>query len=305
MTQEWSMNQAENISLDTAVGRRTGLRWRRESAPRVLCLHGWLDNAASFIPLAPLLGKLDIFALDFPGHGRSDHRHPTARYHFVDYLWDVEAALNALQWQECHLIGHSMGAAVAAVYCAGAPERIRSMVMLDTLGPISVTAESSTDRLRRSLFRSRMEKQPPRQYSSIDDMVAARRRYSDLSEAGARLICDRSAHKVADHYEWTNDPALNWISSLVMTNEQALNFLQNIEPPVLSMIATHEAPWSSSAKLEERRRIIAHGRHETITGHHHFHMDEPEKIAETIESYILANDGPTESREKHEQTHKS
>jgi pimeloyl-ACP methyl ester carboxylesterase len=173
------------------------------------------------------------------------------------------------------------------------------------MGPISVTAESSADRLRRSLFRSRMEERPARQYPSIDDMVAARRKYSDLSETGARLICDRSAHRVADHYEWTNDPALNWISSLVMTNEQALNFLHNIESPVLSMIATHEAPWSSSAKLEERRQIIAHGRHETISGHHHFHMDEPEKIAETIESYILANDRPTSgpNRGKNEQTH--
>jgi pimeloyl-ACP methyl ester carboxylesterase len=284
------MNPAEDIRLDTPVGRRAGLRWRRESAPRVLCLHGWLDNAASFIPLAPLLGKFDVFAMDFPGHGHSDHRHPTARYHFIDYVWDVEAVLNALEWEECHLIGHSMGAAVAAVYTAGAPERIKSLIMLDTLGPISVTAESSADRLRRSLFRNRMDKQQPRQYDSIDDMVAARRRYSDLSETGARLICDRSAQKVEDHYEWTNDPALNWVSSLVMTNEQALDFLRNIEPPVMTMIATHEAPWSSSAKLEERKRVIDHGRHETITGHHHFHMDEPEKIAKTIESYILDND---------------
>jgi pimeloyl-ACP methyl ester carboxylesterase len=239
-----------------------------------------------------LLEKLDLFALDFPGHGRSDRRHPTARYHFIDYLWDVEAVLNELQWQECHLLGHSLGAAVAAVYSAGAPERIKSLVMLDTMGPVSVTAESSADRLRRSLFKSRMEKQPLRQYRSIEEMVAARRRYSDLSETAARLICERSAHKVDDHYEWTSDPALNWISSLVMTNEQALDFLQNIELPVLSMTATHEAPWSSSAKLEERKLAIAHGRHETVTGHHHFHMDEPEKIAETIESYILANDKP-------------
>lgn len=284
------MVAAEDIRLDTPVGRRAGLRWHRESAPRILCLHGWLDNAASFMPLVPLLGEMDVFALDFPGHGRSDRRHQTARYHFIDYIWDVEAVLNALNWQECHLIGHSMGAAVAAIYSAGAPERIRSMTMLDTLGPISVTSESSTDRLRRSLFRSRIEKQPPRRYQSIDEMVAARRRYSDLSESGARLICERSARKVEDQYEWTNDPALNWVSCLVMTNDQAINFLQNIETPVLSMIATHEAPWSSSAKLEERKQAISHGRHEIISGHHHFHMDEPEKIADTIERHILTND---------------
>jgi len=297
------MTQAEDIQLDTVLGRRAGLHWRRPGAPRVVCLHGWLDNAASFVPLAPLLDKLDILALDFPGHGFSEHRHQTARYHFIDYLWDVEEVLNTLQWEDCHLIGHSLGAAVAAIYCAGAPERIRSMVLLDTLGPISVTTESSTDRLRRSLYRNRLERRPQRQFSSIDEMVAARRGYSDLSEAAARLICERSAHKVADHYEWRSDPALNWISSLVMTDEQALNFLRQIEAPVLSLIATHQSPWSSSAKIETRKQAIAHSRHETVTGHHHFHMDEPEKIAETIQTFILANDRPAESKEQNEQSH--
>jgi len=69
------MRQAEDIELVTPLGRRAGLHWRTENAPRVLCLHGWLDNAASFIPLAPLLDKLEVFALDFPGHGNSEHRH--------------------------------------------------------------------------------------------------------------------------------------------------------------------------------------------------------------------------------------
>ena len=70
------MNQASEIRLDTTQGALAGLAWRREGAPRVLCLHGWLDNAASFVPLAPLLDRLDVVALDLPGHGHSEHRHP-------------------------------------------------------------------------------------------------------------------------------------------------------------------------------------------------------------------------------------
>jgi len=295
------MRQAEDLELVTSLGRRAGLHWRKKNAPRVLCLHGWLDNAASFIPLAPLLDQLEVFALDFPGHGYSGHRHMTARYHFIDYLWDVEEVLNTLQWRDCHLIGHSLGAAVSSVYCAGAPERVRSAVLLDTLGPISVTAQSSADRLRRSLHKNRMERRAPRKYPSIDAMAAARRKNSDLSEAAARLICERSAHKVANHYEWRSDPALNWISSLIMTDEQALDFLQHIEAPVLSLIATQEAPWSSSAKMEMRKQAIAHGRHEVVTGHHHFHMDEPGKIAQTIQSFILASDKPANTRDQNEQ----
>ena len=45
--------------------------WGPAAAPPVLALHGWLDNAASFDRLAPLLDGLRIVALDLPGHGRS------------------------------------------------------------------------------------------------------------------------------------------------------------------------------------------------------------------------------------------
>jgi pimeloyl-ACP methyl ester carboxylesterase len=295
------MKQGADRQLDTPLGRRAGLYWRREGAPRVLCLHGWLDNAASFIPLAPLLDKLEVFALDFPGHGLSEHRHQTARYHFIDYLWDVDAVLDALQWSDCHLLGHSMGAAVSAVYSAGAPERVRSAILLDALGPISVTADSSTGRLRRSMGKNRRKRRAPRAYRSIEEMVTAWRKNSDLSATAARLICERSAHQVDDHYEWRSDPALNWVSSLVMTDEQALDFLQHIRAPVLSLTAMREAPWASAAKMEARRQAIAHGRHEIVEGHHHFHMDAPEMVTETIQSFILANDQPAESRGQDEQ----
>ena len=294
-------HQAMDIELVTPLGRRAGLYLQRDKAPRVLCLHGWLDNAASFVPLAPLLDKLETFALDFPGHGYSEHRHNTARYHFIDYLWDVDAVLDALGWEDCHLLGHSMGAAVAAIYSAGAAERVRSAVLLDTLGPISVTADSSTARLRRSLKKNRQERRSQRHYQSIEEMISARRKNSDLSESAARLICERSAHEVDDHFEWRSDPALNWVSSLVMTDGQALDFLRNIEAPLLSLTATPQAAWSSREKTTARIQAIAHGRHETVAGHHHFHMDEPEKIAETIQAFILANDKAAITRGHNEQ----
>ena len=47
----------------------------------VLALHGWLDNAASFARLAPKLEGLRIVALDFAGHGHSEHRAEIGRAH--------------------------------------------------------------------------------------------------------------------------------------------------------------------------------------------------------------------------------
>jgi len=284
------MSQPEEIKLRTGQGRLAGLHWSRPGAPRALCLHGWLDNAASFIPLARSLKRLDLVALDLPGHGHSEHRHSSTRYHFIDYLFNVDAALDTLGWQDCHLIGHSLGAAIAAVYAAGAPDRVRSIVLLDSMGPVSVTAEGTTNRLRRSLIKNRRGTSKTRRFRSVDEMVQARRNVSGLSEGAARLICDRAARQTADGFEWRSDPALNWVSSLVMTDEQALDLVSHIESPVLSFTATEDSPWASRAKVEARKKAIAHGRHVSLTGHHHFHMDDPGEIAQTVEDFIMKHD---------------
>ena len=167
---------------------------------------------------------------------------------------------------------------------------MRSIVLLDSLGPISVTAESTTDRLRRSLVKNRLGVSRIRQFESIDEMAQARRAVSGLSEAAARLICERAAREVNGQYEWRSDPALNWVSSIVMTDEQALEFLEHVRAPVLTFTATEESPWSTRAKLEQRKQAISHGRHVTLQGHHHFHMDAPGEIAETIQNFIIEND---------------
>jgi pimeloyl-ACP methyl ester carboxylesterase len=288
--------QGVEFQLDTRQGRVAGLGWRNEGAPRVLCLHGWLDNAASFVPLAPFLDTLDLVAIDLPGHGRSGHRDPTARYHFIDYLFNLDAALDELGWPDCHLLGHSMGAAICAVFASGAPERVRSLVLLDTVGPISVTAEGTALRLRRSLEKNRRGTGAVRQFDSIEEMVQARRKVSDLSEPAARLICERGARSEDGRFAWRSDPALNWVSALVMTDEQALDILRNIEAPALTLTVTEESPWCSADKLAARKQAMARARHLTLQGHHHFHMDAPGQIAETVRNFIIDNDRPAAKR---------
>ena len=104
------------------------------------------------------------------------------------------------------------------------------------------------------------------------------------------MICERSARQTDSYFEWRSDPALNWVSSLVMTDEQAMDLVRNIQAPALTFTVTADSPWSSKAKLEERRQAIAHGKHETLEGHHHFHMDDPGQIADTIRDFIIDND---------------
>ena len=64
------------VELATGAGTLRGLRWGSTGDAPILALHGWLDNAASFVRLAPLLADADVVAIDLPGHGYSDHSPP-------------------------------------------------------------------------------------------------------------------------------------------------------------------------------------------------------------------------------------
>jgi pimeloyl-ACP methyl ester carboxylesterase len=99
-------------------GPRIGVRrWGGPATPAVL-LHGLGASSQHYEPLAPVLIEAgwQAHALDFRGHGHSDHVPGT--YTIEHYAADVEAYLEALG-SPAVVIGHSLGGAVA-VYLAGA-----------------------------------------------------------------------------------------------------------------------------------------------------------------------------------------
>ena len=65
----------------------------------VIALHGWLDNANSYLPM---LHNATLnhtwYCVDFPGHGLSDWRNKDAHYYFIDYIDDIYMLLNHLMW---------------------------------------------------------------------------------------------------------------------------------------------------------------------------------------------------------------
>ena len=123
-------------------------------------------------------------------------------------------------------------------------------------------------------------------------MIQARQKVSDLSTEAARLICERGARQDGDGFAWRSDPALNWVSPIVMSDDQALDLLHHIEAPVLGLTVTVDSPWASAEKFEARRQLIPNARHILLEGHHHFHMDAPGEIAETVLEFILGHDRP-------------
>ena len=111
--------------------------WGPENGIPFLGMHGWLDNAATYDHIAPLLPELRLVSLDFHGHGFSDQLPPGSSYHFADSIDLMFRVADQFGWEKFNLMGHSMGAAVAALMAGVIPERVQNMILIEGLGPFS------------------------------------------------------------------------------------------------------------------------------------------------------------------------
>jgi len=278
--------KAAPVNIRLPWGTLEGLHWSRPGAPRVLCLHGWLDNAASFVPLSAFLKDFDLLALDFAGHGFSSHRPEASRYYLTENVYDVDAALDVLGWETCHIIGHSMGGGVASAFAAALPERVNRLVLLDAVGILAQPADQAAKQLRLSVKSVRKNPSILRPYESVEEAMRARQKSSDLSDEAARLLCERSLEHTGDYYQWRTDPRLNWRSPQWFMDDQILDLLTAIRAATLVITSPAAVGYLGEDMLHKRLAAIADCQHVTDDGHHHFHMEQPEHIGIRITEFL-------------------
>lgn len=125
-----------------------GKSWGNEDADlKIIAVHGFLDNAASFDRFAPLfihalltLHKISarMVAIDLTGHGNSSHRPQLQNY---DGAWisEIVTIADALGWDRFGLIGHSLVSLRLAISFTSLPflTNLRELVWLFWLRELS------------------------------------------------------------------------------------------------------------------------------------------------------------------------
>lgn len=275
------------FSLESLDITLTGLRGGATGGKPCLCLHGWMDNAASFIPLQAELAEVDLVALDSPGHGQSGHVTAGQHYHLIDQVAYVLAAADALGWKEFNLIGHSLGGCIAPFIAVAAPERVSSLVMLEALGPLTEAPEELPARLQRAtLALKNKSNNLKRIYTSIEDAVDARMAVTKMRRTPARLIVERNLKAVDGGHTWAYDPRLRAPSSYYMTEEQVLAVLRSVTQKTLVVLAT-DGYLSNRNQTKSRLEALQQATVVEVDGNHHMHMDDPNPSAEAIRSFFL------------------
>ena len=282
----------QEVSLDTPSGRLTGLRGGEPGAARVLALHGWLDNAASFVPLAACLRGIELVALDLPGHGGSAHLPAGAEYSLAGTVHAVLDAADALGWDRFALLGHSMGAAIGSVLCAAAPERVTRFVAIEALGALADAEDHTAARLREAVAARRaLADKRLRVFPDVDTAVRARMQgvlaASRLAEPGARLLVERGLEAVEGGYSWSTDPRLTISTAVRMTEGQVRDVIAHVQCPVRAIYADPPQPYFPEPLRRQRAALLPHGELLVMAGGHHLHMEDPDAVAAAIGEFLL------------------
>lgn len=102
---------------------------------RLLLVHGNASSARFFEDLIASLPEYTIVAPDLRGYGASEAQPADARRGLRDYSDDLEALVEALEWEQFHLLGWSLGGAIAMQYTIDHPERVRTLTLHATGSP--------------------------------------------------------------------------------------------------------------------------------------------------------------------------
>jgi len=265
--------------------------WGPERAPPLLALHGWLDNAGSYAYLAPLLaGRCRVIALDLPGHGHSDHLPPGAQYHFVDYVRHVLGAIDALELEHFHLMGHSLGAGIASLVAAAKPDRIGRLLLIEGLGPIADDGHHTLRQFRDAMASSATGRSL-RSFPSVDMAISARTLASGLPAHQARPIVERGLRETEHGWHWRSDARVNRPSSIRLAETQVRALLRGIEAPTALLLSQPDTPYLPGPLMRERADCVGDIAVTSMEGGHHLHLEHPDAVAAWAHAHL---DGHTD-----------
>lgn len=286
------MTNVQELELHLPPLNKTvrGLQMGDPTKPRLLCFHGWQDNAASFIPLAPYLKNYCLMSFDFLGHGHSDWIGEGATYNLSDGVLTILFIADALKIEKMNLLSHSMGAALSGFLATTMPERVQSAVLIEALLPYPHPPERILTRVNEAYQRAKkLKAEHPHVFATKDEAIKVRMMATPMDDTSARHIVNRNLKPVEGGYRWRFDQRVKNHSVIGLSLEQSKIMLKNLQVPILSIRGRDGMEFS---RIQAQ---IAAGykpglvEDVELPGGHHIHMDSPKTIGSRIEDYFSAN----------------
>ena len=217
--------------------------------------------------MTPLLDGVRVIALDFRGHGLSEH---ADSYGYLDYVSDLTWLLDRLELDEVTVAGHSLGGYVALL-AACSDDRIARVLAIDVKSDWTEEDAAFVERARESTQRVEPDLEP------LVGRIAKSVLPSDLDAKELELIAERVIENVEGGWRFRWDRRV-----LAPEPVDPFAFLGRVRCPV-HVIAGSESEVMPPDKAHRFADAIPGGTVEIVDGAgHHVELDAPELLAERI-----------------------
>ena len=268
------------------------LEWDGGGRTTLLCLHGFLDMSWGFATVAPALAAAGhhVVAPDLRGHGDSEWIGAGGYYHFMDYLYDVADLADALTRDDIVLVGHSMGASIAALFAGVFPERPRAVVAMEGM---RLSEQPDEDLPRRAadwihgVRRARLR--GPRVLPDVEACAARIRQFDPLCPPDVALfLAERGTMPAPGGRAFKHDPVHVTRGPYPFRLEQWTRYWRAIRCPVL-LVEGEQTELPPPPDMAERVACLRDVRSCLVPGAGHMMMRHaPGAVASAILAFLQA-----------------
>ena len=268
------------------------LEWDGGGPTTLLCLHGFLDLSWGFAPIAPALAAAGyhVVAPDLRGHGDTEWIGAGGYYHFMDYLHDVADLADALSRGRLVLVGHSMGASIAALFAGVYPDRTRAVVAMEGMR-LPERLDEDLPRRAADWIREvrRARERGPRALPDLAACAARIRQFDPLcSDPMARFLAEKGTRPVEGGRAFKHDPVHVTRGPYPFRLEQWMQYWRAIACPVL-LVEAERTELPPPPDFDRRMACLRDARLQVVPRAGHMMIrHEPAAVVEAILAFLAA-----------------
>ncbi len=265
---------SSNATPESKYVEANGIRlhykeWSTEGSPLIF-LHGVTSDCGSWDFVAPnFVDRYRVMAVDFRGHGLSDK--PESGYEWEPhYAPDIVDFIATQLDEPAIVVGHSLGAVVAAAVAVQAGDNVRAIVMEDPPSFTHENRDGTVSRFKPTLEAKRMP---------FDQRVDALMRSMRIDKEAATIR--------AESLEAMSEQVLVELVERE-TAYRAEVLLPNVSCPALAVLGNPSrggvVDWANRPRLQRlmRRAMIV----EWPDVGHLIHIEQPERFVAEIDSFF-------------------
>jgi pimeloyl-ACP methyl ester carboxylesterase len=267
--------------------------WGEPQEETYIFVHGVRDQGRSWDHfLAALIARgvpiRHAVALDLRGHGESDWSNTSRGYQHEDFLSDLAGLVKHLGKEPLTILGHSLGGSMCLLYAAAFPEKVKQLVLFESLGPFA-RKDDEVPEIVAERLRGRDYVEIPYPHESLDSAAKSLQKTFPLIPDNAALHMARYGTTFkGGRYRWKHDPILRYRTTTAMSEGQIEAFIRRLKCPILFVYGT-ESDFMKSVR-GPRVKLFNNAQIVPVEGAgHHIPHEKPEELADIVAPFLIGD----------------